>query len=123
MENDATIKERTARVERDKSTLERCPLAPPEDIGEVVQRAGQLSNTINLEVHQSKRLKFDARYSPNDILAIESPNGSAFTSTRPRLSSRAPDNAEGDERVLMNHTKGRSRDNLNIIDRLFSGVL
>lgn len=123
MANDAVIKERTARIECDKSSLEHGFLVSSEDIGEVVQRAGPLSDTMNFEGQHSKELTSDARHSENDMLDIESPKVSTSTSRRPRLLNKTLEKAKNEERVLLDHTKGGSNDNLNAIDRLFSGLI
>lgn len=123
LENNASIKEGTARVAYDKSPLENRLLESSEDVGEIVKRAGQLPDMVNFEAQSSKELKSDARRSQNDMMNIESPKGSAFTQKRPQLSDRMLEKAEDEERVFSNHTRGRSYDDLDIIDRLFSGVI
>lgn len=123
MENDATINDRTARAECDKSLLKDCSLASSEDIGETVLRAGQFSGMMNFDAQHSKEPKSDVRHSPNDMMDTEPPKGPAFTPTRPRLVKRTLEKADDEELVLLNHAKGRSHDNLNVIDRLFNGLI
>lgn len=123
MKYDASIEERTARVECDKSPPDHRSLALSEDIGEIVQRAGQLPGMMSLKVQYFNEFESDARYSQNDTMDIDSPKGSALTSRMPQLYTGSLEKAEDGERVLLNHTKGTRHDDLNIIDRLFSGVI
>ena len=123
MEKNASIKEETAGVAYDKSPLENRPLDSSEDVGEIVKRAGQLPDMANFEAQSSKEFKSDARRSKNDMMDTEPPRGSALTSKKPQLSDKTPENAEDEERVILNHNKSRRHDDLNIIDRLFSGVI
>lgn len=120
MKKNASIKEGTARVARDKSPLEN---RSSEDIEEIVERDGQLPDMANLEAQHSTELKSNARRGKNDMMEVELIKGSAFTSERPQLSDRTLENSEDDERVFLNYNKGRRHDDLNVIDRLFSGII
>lgn len=123
LENNAPIKEETVGVKYDRSLLEPRPLDLLEDIGEIVKRARQLPDMANFEAQHSKDFKSNARRIKNDMMDTEPPRGSAFTSKRPQLLDRTLENAEDEERVFLNHSKDRRHDDLDIIDRLFSGII
>lgn len=124
IDNSGPIKERTARVEYDdKSSLTDRPSDLLEDIGEIVQRDEQLSDMMDFEIQRPKELKSVSRDGQNNMMDSNSPKGSAFTSKRPQLSDRNVENPKDEERVFSNHIKGGNYDDLNVIDRLFSGVI
>lgn len=123
IENDAAIKEQTARVKCDTPPLQRCSLAFSEDFGEIVPRTAQFSNTMNFKVHHSKELRSDAGPSHNDVKEVESSKGPTSTSKRTRLSDRTLQEAKDEERASQKHANARSQHKVNAIDRLFSGII
>lgn len=123
MENDATIKDKPAIKERDGSQLVDCSFGPSEDIGETVLRAGQLSDTANFEASQSNSLKSKSRRSSYELVDIEPADGLVFASTRPQPSESTLEKADDEEPTLLSYASGRGQDNVNAIDRLFSGLI
>ena len=123
IDNNASIKERTARVEYDKSSLEDRPSDLLEDVGEIVQRDEQLPDMMEFEIQHPKEPKSVARDGQNNMMDIQSPQGSAFTLKRSQLSNRNLKKPKDEERVFLNHIKGTNHNDLNLIDRLFQGVI
>ena len=123
VENDATIKDSTTMNECDGSQLVDYSFSSSEDIGETVPRAGQLSDTANFEASQPNLLKSKSKRSLHELVDVEPAEGLVFASTRPQPSESTPEKADDEEPTLLSHAGGRGEDNLNAIDRLFSGLI